>query len=433
VGRRWSRALIADQDLTTVDSSHTAGRIAIVLKGYPRLSETFIAQELLTLQRAGVAFDIYALRRPHDGKRHPIHDEITARVFYLPEYLHQEPARVATAWREARRLPGYAKAQAAWFKDLRREPTRNRFRRFGQAVVLATEMADDTRWIYAHFLHTPASVARYAALLRGLPWSCSAHAKDIYTTTAWDKSDKLAELQWLVTCTAANVDYLRALSPAHADKVQLLYHGLDLTRFPAAPARVAKAGPVTILSVGRAVPKKGYNTLLAALAQLPAGTEWRFVHIGGGDLLPSLKTQAAQLGIADRLDWRGSQAQAAVLAAYGQADIFVLASRIADDGDRDGLPNVLMEAQSQGVACVGTRVSALPELIHNEETGLLVPPDDPAALAAALQRLIVSPELRARLGAAGAARVRSAFDHHGNVAALLSRFPVKTAIAGTHH
>jgi hypothetical protein len=194
----------------------------VVLKGYPRLSETFIAQELLTLQQAGVAFEIHALRRPHDGKRHPVHDEISAKIGYLPEYVHQEPRRVVAAWLKARQLPGYAAARSAWLKDIRREPTRNRARRFAQAMVLAAELPADISWIYAHFLHTPASVARYAALMRGLPWSCSAHAKDIYTTTKWDKVDKLAEMRWLVTCTAANVDYLKALAPASASKVHLL-------------------------------------------------------------------------------------------------------------------------------------------------------------------------------------------------------------------
>lgn len=410
-----------------MDGSATGSRVAIILKGYPRLSETFIAQELLTLQRAGVDFEIIALRRPHDKKRHAVHDEITAPVSYLPEYLYQQPARVAAAWTKARQLPGYAAARQAWLKDWRREPTPNRGRRFGQALVLAAELPADIGWLYAHFLHTPASVVRYAAILRGLPWSCSAHAKDIYTTTAWDKAEKLAEMQWLVTCTQANVDYLHALAPAQAGKVQLLYHGLDLHRFPAPAARRGDADgsadkPVTILSVGRAVPKKGYAGLLTALAGLSADLHWRFIHIGGGELLPELKAQAANAGIGDRLEWRGSQAQAAVLAAYREADIFVLASRIADDGDRDGLPNVLMEAQSQGLVCIGTNVSALPELIRDGATGLLTPPDDPAALRFALERLIRAPAERASLGTAGAARLRLEFDHSGNVAALLQRF-----------
>ena len=144
--------------------------LAVVLKGYPRLSETFIAQELLELQNRGHRFDIWSLRRPYDGGRtHPIHDAITARCHYLPEYLHQEPLRVLRAWWAVRGLPGYARARRIWLADLRRDRTRNRVRRWGQALVMAAELPAEARLLYAHFLHTPASVTRYAALIRGLP------------------------------------------------------------------------------------------------------------------------------------------------------------------------------------------------------------------------------------------------------------------------
>jgi len=135
-----------------------------------------------------------------------------------------------------------------------------------------------------------------------------------------------------------------------------------------------------------------------------------------------LKAEAARLGIAERVAWQGGQAQAAVLEAYRRADLFALASRVADDGDRDGLPNVLMEAQSQALACVATDVSAIPELIADGETGLLVPPENPAALAVALERLIREPGLRARLGGAGQAKIRAAFDHDRAIGDLAHRF-----------
>lgn len=411
-------------------------RVAIVVKGYPRLSETFIAQELLSLQERGVDFAIYSLRNPYDAKTHPVHAAITAPVRYLPEYLYRGPLRVFRAWRKLRQRPGYKAALRAWLKDWRRDLTPNRGRRFGQALVLAAEMPDSVEWIYVHYLHTPASVVRYAAMIRGLPWSCSAHAKDIYTTPDWEKAEKLADLSWLVTCTRANAEHLRGLANGAADKVHLLYHGLDFARFPdhgrAARDRDGSdpANPVIILSVGRLVPKKGYGVLLHALALLPRDLAWRFVHIGGGGFrrLPigptardKLKGQARRLGIEDRIDWRGAQAQGAVLEAYRQADIFALACRIADDGDRDGLPNVLMEAQSQGLACLSTRVSATSELIVDGETGLLVDPDDPAALASALERLIRDPDLRRRLGEAGAGRVRARFSHAQAIDLLAER------------
>jgi glycosyltransferase involved in cell wall biosynthesis len=388
-----------------------AGTVAFILKGYPRLSETFIAQEILALERRGLDIRIFSLRRPTDERRHPVHDEIAAPVEYLPEYLHRAPRRVLRAWRAARRRPGYRAARAMWLRDLGRERTRNRIRRFGQAMVLARELPPGTARLHAHFLHTPASVARYAAVLTGLPWSCSAHAKDIWTTPDWEKAEKLGDVEWLVTCTKAGADHLRAIAPL-PERVSLAYHGLDLARFATAPERGGGANAAAvILSVGRAIAKKGYDDLLSALAALPRDLSWRFVHVGGGPLLPALARQAAESGIADRIEWRGPGTQDEVLARYRAADLFAIASRVTADGDRDGLPNVLMEAQSQGLACVATRVSGIPELIEDGETGLLVAPRDVAGLAAALGRLVGDPGLRADLGAAGERRVREHFAH----------------------
>ena len=173
--------------------------------------------------------------------------------------------------------------------------------------------------------------------------------------------------------------------------------------------------------------KKGYPDLLRALAALPPTRAWRLTHIGGGEQLAALKRQAGDLGIARKITWRGAQPQEEVIQAYRQSDIFVLASRIAGDGDRDGLPNVLMEAQSQALACVSTAVSAIPELIETAESGLLVPPDDPPALARALAELIADPGLRQRLGLAGQTKLRAAFGLRQNIGALLARFDLPSA------
>ncbi|MGI9407258.1 MAG: glycosyltransferase family 4 protein [Hyphomicrobiaceae bacterium] len=403
------------------------------MKGYPRLSETFIAQELLGLQQAGLDFTIYALREPHDEARHPIHSEITAPVSYLPEYLHEAPFTVLAALWHCRRMPGFARIWRTFWCDLKRDFSRNRFRRLGQAFVLASKLPDNVSWIYVHFLHTPASVTRYAAKLRDLPWSCSAHAKDIYTTTDWDKAEKIADLEWLVTCTAANVAYLRDIAPASAHKIDLLYHGLDFERFPVPiTRRSASEVPICILSVGRVVEKKGYPDLLAALAGLPTDLDWLFVHIGGGDDLQKMKAHAVELGISDRISWLGPQPQEKVIEAYSQADMFVLASRIAEDGDRDGLPNVLMEAQSQNVACIATRVSAISELITDAETGLLVAPGDQKALSLAIETLARDPAQRHRLADAGAARVRQAFSHKSGIRNLAARFDLEIEGAVDH-
>ncbi|MGF1640667.1 MAG: glycosyltransferase family 4 protein [Rhodospirillales bacterium] len=403
--------------------------VGFVLKGYPRLSETFIAQEILTLERLGLDIRLVSLRHPTDPAVHPIHREVRAPIDYLPEYLYQEPARVSAAWRAVRRLPGYAAARGAWLRDLARDRTANRVRRFGQALVLARDLPADVGWLHAHFLHTPASVTRYAAMIRGLPWSVSAHAKDIWTTPDWEKREKLADCRWAVACTRAGVDHLAALAPDPA-RVDLVYHGLDFDRFPPPPAlRPRRDGadetdPVRLLSVGRAVEKKGFEVLIDALLRLRDAIHWRLVHIGGGPSLAALQAKAAHGGIGSRITWMGPQPQETVLEAYRAADVFVLASRIAADGDRDGLPNVLMEAQSQGLACLSTRLPAIGELIVDGETGLLVPSGEPEALAVALERLIRSPALRARLGVAGSRRVRSQFSHLTNVEGLAARFAV---------
>ncbi|MCA3564364.1 MAG: glycosyltransferase family 4 protein [Methylocystis sp.] len=404
-----------------------ARTFVFVLKGYPRLSETFIAQEIRALEKLGLAIRIVAMRHPTDGKVHPIHREIRAPVAYLPEYLHDEPGRVLRAlWRASRR-PGFRLAFRQFRHDLRRDFSRNRIRRMGQAAVLAAEMPDGIAGLHAHFIHTPASVVRYAAAITGKPWSVSAHAKDIWTTADWDLAEKLEGAEWAVTCTQAGLERLNALAPA-ARPVHLVYHGLDLARFPALltprPARdgADAAQPVRILTICRAVEKKGLDTLIAALARLPAGLAWEWVHAGGGALAGKLKEQARALGIAGRCSFRGALDQAEVLALYRQADVFVLPCRIAGDGDRDGLPNVLAEAASQGLALLSTNVSGVPELIEAGVNGLMIGPDDGDALARELERLIREPLLRFRLGRSAMQRVRSAFDHEDTVRALFALF-----------
>ena len=384
------------------------GVVAVVLKGWPRLSETFIAQELAGLEQRGLRLRLYSLRHPTDGKVHAINRAVRAPVSYLPEYLWREPRRVWRGWRAARRLPGYRAARAAFLRDLARDLTPNRGRRFGQALVLASELPADVTHLYAHFLHTPASVARYAAMARDLSWSASAHAKDIWTTPAWEKADKLADAAWIVTCTQAGCDHLNKLARRRA--VELVHHGIDTARFPPAPPRGSMGdAPVTILSVGRAVAKKGHDDLLRALALLPASPAWRFIHVGGGPLLRRLKRLAVKLGVASRVEWRGSRAEDEVRAAYREADLFALASRVTDDGDRDGIPNVILEAMSQGVPVVATDAGAIAEAVAQGRTGVLAPQRDVTAIAAALGELIGDPARRATLGAAGAARISRDF------------------------
>ncbi len=383
-------------------------RVAILVKGYPRLSETFIAQEIAGLQDRGLDQLIVSLRQPGETKVHPVHRRITAPVLYLPEYLKDDPPRVKRGREFAERQPGFAEAERLFQADLARDRTANRYRRFGQACVLAAELPKDVGWLHTHYLHTPASVARYAATILGLGWSFSAHAKDIWTSQAWELSEKLDSSAFGVTCTASNLDYLRSLA-SQPKRVELVYHGLDLAGI-VPPERVPWNGerPFRIVSVGRAVEKKGYGDLIRALAGLK-GRNWRFDHVGGGALAKTLKERAEKAGIADRITWHGSRERGEVFDLLEKADLFVLPSRIARSGDRDGLPNVLMEAQAHRLPVVSTRVSAIPELVTDGETGLLVEERDPKALGQAIARLMDDQPLALRLAEAGEIRVREQF------------------------
>jgi Glycosyltransferase len=408
-------------------SASSPPRIAITVKGYPRLSETFIAQEILALENRGLAVEIWSLRHPTEKAVHPMNRQIRAPVSYLPEYLYEEPLRVLKGAAWSLRQPGFGALMRAFLADLKRDFTANRVRRLGQAFVMARELSPDVRHLHVHYLHTPASVVRYAALLTGRTWTFSAHAKDIWTTPDWEKREKLAEALWGVTCTAEGAQHLQALAP-RPDRVSLVYHGLDLSRFPPPPeARPARDGtdpadPVRIVSVGRAVAKKGFGDLLKALAALPPDLHWRFAHVGGGELLESLKAQAKQNGIAEKVAFLGPKAQPDVVALLREADLFVLPSKKARSGDQDGLPNVLMEAAGQGLAIVASDFAGIPEFIRSGREGELVPPGEWEALSNALNLLAREPERRRSYGAAAYERLRRDFSMEGGIDMLEGRF-----------
>lgn len=405
--------------------THHAGRLAVVVKGWPRLSETFIAQELVALEEAGVDFDIWSLRHPTDTKTHPLHDRLRAPVHYLPEYLKDAPLRLARGVFYAARQPGFAAAWRMFRADYARDRTPNRARRFGQACVLARELPADVLGLYAHFLHTPSSVARYAAILRGLPWSFSAHAKDIWTSPDWELREKLHPesfgAAFGATCTAFGAEHLQSLADTPA-RVDLVYHGLDLARFPAPPTRVPRApdSPLALMSVGRLVEKKGFDRLIDAFALLPDTLDWHWTHIGGGTLRDALQAQARARGVADRITWRGACDQPEVIETMRASDLFVLPSRVASDGDRDGLPNVLMEAASQKLPILSTPVSAIPEFIDTGTHGMLTD-DAPASIAQAIATLAADPQQTSRMAEAGHTRLIAEFQMHPGIAHLTAR------------
>jgi glycosyltransferase involved in cell wall biosynthesis len=347
-----------------------------------------------------------------------MHGAIAAPVAYLPEYLRDDPKRVLRGLRWALRQRNFPRLLKVFARDLARDPTASRLRRLGQALVLARETADDIAHFHVHFLHTPGSVTRYAALLTGRAWSFSAHAKDIWTTPDWELTEKLADAQWGVTCTRDGLARLDALGPG---RTRLAYHGLDLARFPAPPPpRGDRDGrdpqaPLRLLCVGRLVAKKGHDDLFSALAALPAELHWRLDLIGGGELRADLLALAEERGLAARVTFHGALPQPAIVAAMREADLFVLPTKPASGGDRDGLPNVLMEAASQELAILATAFAGTPEFIADGTHGLLVPPGDPRALARALQSLAADPAQRRRLGRVARQRLVQEFSESAGI------------------
>lgn len=411
-------------------------KLPIIVKGYPRLSETFIAQEILELEQLGFEVEIWSLRHPTDGAVHAMHKTISAKVHYLPEYLYQAPGRVLRGLLFALRQKGFGRLIAQFGRDLARDCTANRGRRFGQALVYARELSPEARHSYVHFLHTPCSVVRYASLLTGRTFSFSAHAKDIWTTEDWEKREKIADAVFGVTCTRDGLQELVRLAPPNDKaRVALVYHGLDLSRFPQPPQRPMRDGsnaaePVEIVTVGRAVAKKGFDDLLRALASIDRNLHWRLTHIGTGELRNQLRGLADILEISNRVTFAGSKPQNDVVEALRRSDLFVLPCKEGDGGDRDGLPNVIMEAATQGLAIVSTNFAGVPEFVLDGENGRLTPPNDYNALASVVAELIQAPHLRKQYGDAARLRIETSFSFQSGVAEIAQKLRNAMMAAG---
>ena len=398
-------------------------KVAIILNCYPQTSETFIAQELLGLQRAGLAFEIISLETPRNLRRSSLNDAIKAVVHYIPHPLLALPS-VFRAWRRVRHLPGYKEARGEFLGDLARTGNPLLMLPFARALMVCDQVRERAVRLHAHFINNPARVARYAAPMMSVFWSCSAHAKDIWTQRNGTLLAILSSAKWTVTCSRHGYERLRSLSP-RPERVHLSYHGLDLDRFSLfegeRPARTGSdcCRPLRLLTIARAVPKKGLDTLLHALSILADDLHWHLVHVGAGDHLSALQRLARGMKIGHRITWLGSRSQDEVLELYRDADLFVLPCRTAPNGDRDGVPNVLVEASSQRLACISTTVPGVLELLTDEENAILVPPNDPRALASAIRRLAADPGFRNRISRSAENRVRRDFDYRSSITLLL--------------
>lgn len=386
-----------------------SGPILYVLKRFPRLSETFVLREMLTLESLGERILIDSLLPPEEGQRHPDLARLRASVRYVPKHPRLRDGHVLR-----RHLHLATRAPRLWSRLALRARRRGGWRRFLQAGLVAERARQEgVRHIHAHFLTAAGEVARDASMLTGIPASVTAHAKDIF------QADNVPLVRWrakgvttLVTVSEYNARYLHGLI-GNGPPVHTVPNGVELA--PPMPDR--PDGPV--LCVARLVPKKGVDVLIRAAAQIHARTpDLRVEIIGGGPLRGDLERQAHRLGIGDRVVFRGPQPWGEVESAFGRCSVIVMACRVAKDGDRDGMPTVLTEALARGLPVISTDVAGIPELVRDHETGLLVPPEDPAALADAIEMLLRDRELARRLGLAGRDLVAERFDP-GQSAALL--------------
>jgi len=391
--------------------------LGMILKGYPRISETFISNEIRLLEEHGIPVHIFSMRKPRESFCHPSVKEIQARVDYLPETIisrHLPTVLRHNALLATRRPARYAvafKLALRRFRRTRKSATLKHLLQAGYLVNFGLAQRGIGH-LHAHFAHSPTSVAMFSSLLSGLPFSFTAHAKDIYTSDVQQLREKLGMAAYAVTCTEYNRRHLMGLGQNGGTPIHRIYHGIDLSLFNNQSPRPTPAPPYRILSIARLTAKKGLPTVFQALARLQQeGMAFDYTLIGDGDDRNKTLGLIESLGLSARTRWLGTLPHDVVREHYRQSDLFVLGCEIAANGDRDGIPNVLVESLAMGVPVVATRVSAIPEIITPGETGLLVEPGRPDRMASAMTQALTDHELRRRLIAAGHQRVQASFDN----------------------
>ena len=394
--------------------------IGYVLKRFPRASETFIAQEILELERRGARVVVFALGENDVPAEHAWLDEIAAPVHAC------DGIALSEAWKWLHARAGGSASDRLRCEALLRSafghPSRRGRHRLCEAVALAAAATGlGVDHLHAHFANEPTFVALLASRLLGVPFSFTAHAKDIYAKSPGAEvlAEQAAAAAFVVTVCEANRRHLAELLGPLAAKVRTLFNGVDLELLcpPKGPRR--RAGGARLLCVARLVEKKGVDLLLRAIAQLrERGLEATCTVIGEGPEREALERLRGELGLDQAVALPGCLPHEAVVAAMRGADLLVQPCRVAADGDRDALPTVLLEAMACGLPCVSTPVGGVAEIIEHRRTGLVVPPENPWALARAIEELLGRPERRRAFAAAGRRRAEELFDRRRNVARL---------------
>ncbi|MHC4415973.1 MAG: glycosyltransferase family 4 protein [Planctomycetota bacterium] len=390
-------------------------RIGYVLKMYPRLAETFILNEILAHEAAGLDLEIFSLRSPVDGRFHQDLGRVQAEATYVPGQSVKAEHFWETLCEAANELPG---AKSILDKG-RPESAGN----IHQAILLAGAARErGITHLHAHFATLATTVTRLASLLTGIPYTFTAHAKDIYHESV-DEQDfrrKLRGASGVVTVSNYNLNFLREQYGDDASGVLRVYNGLDLKEFSYAPPDNRRP---LILGVGRLVEKKGFADLIEACAILGRrGRKFRCEIIGEGVLKPELAERISDLGVADFVQMLGARPRGEVNERMREAAVLAAPCVVSSNGNRDGLPTVLVEAMALGTPCVSTTVTGIPEVVRKGDTGLIAAQHDPPSLADALEQLLDDRSLGCRLAANARRLVEAEFDLHRNTAAIREIF-----------
>jgi glycosyltransferase involved in cell wall biosynthesis len=404
--------------------------LAVLVNGFPRLSETFVLQELLDLERRGLRLALVALSDPGESVRQDELGRLQAKAEHLPRAgltPRRRKRRACATLLESRR-GDYLAARLA----LRGAPDYTAGT-VARAELLAGRLVRlGSPPLYIHFAHKPATIGRFAARLAGVPYAMSCHAKDIWLTPQPELEAKVRGAEVALTCTALGRERLEHAA-AGATPVVLAHHGVEVG---VDTARHPPAGPPRILTVGRLVAKKGHDTLIRAAAILrDRGVDFSLRIAGEGAEWARLQRMVNQLELTEHVVFLGPLSHQEVHAEYRSASVFALACRQLANGDRDGLPNVLLEAMARELPPVSTRLEGVSEAIEHECSGLLTEPDDPGEFAAALERVLGHPELARRLAAGARAAVVERFDRRKLLPAVAGTLaeaglvPPKAAVA----
>lgn len=400
---------------TPIAEGPEESKVAYVVKMYPRFSETFIVSEILAHEAAGLRVEIFSLRAPVDTH----FQDLLARVKSPVHFVSADRPRVVDFWdaltAAGASIPRFWQAIGAFAGEDPRD--------VHQAVLLARTLTEEGfTHIHAHFGSVATSVARMASRLSGIPYSFTAHAKDIYheSVDATDFRRKLADAAAVVTVSDFNLAFIRASFGPVASRVRRIYNGLHLDNFPFTPPHDRE---MRVVAVGRLVEKKGFDDLVRAMALLrDRGTTARCEIIGSGMMERELRTLIENYRLEEMVDLVGSLPQGEMMKRVASASVLAAPCVNGLDGNRDGLPTVLLEAMALGTPCVSTPVAGIPEVVRHRFTGLLVSERDVAALATAIESLLADAALRVSLASAAREVIESEFDVNHNAAAVRQLF-----------